>query len=142
MFCPNCGTYNYDNAQVCASCGTQMAPPAAYPPPQMPYPVQPVYGYAPPAPAVPAKAQSITGMILGIVSLCLFCVWYLSIPCGVVGIVFSVIARRKSAEVGYKNNMANAGFICSCIGLGLGIVFVIVSIAIISSAYSSAGRYF
>ena len=75
---------------------------------------------APQTPATyPGKGMGIAGMVLGIVSIVLFCAWYLSIPCGIVGLILSIIANNKAKVVGVKNSLALAGIICSAIGLAV-----------------------
>ncbi|MBR6548573.1 MAG: zinc-ribbon domain-containing protein [Clostridia bacterium] len=80
MFCPNCGTQNPDNANVCMNCGNalrQQAPvQPAYQQPayQQPMYQQPMYqqpAYQQPMYEAPvsggSKGMKITGMILGII---------------------------------------------------------------------------
>jgi hypothetical protein len=87
-------------------------------------PVQPVY-QQPIQQPVPGKGMGITGMVLGIVALVLFCMWYVSIPSAIVGAILSGVALKKAQEVGKKNGMATAGLVCSCIALGIAILFVL-----------------
>ena len=134
MHCPNCGIYNPDGAAFCASCGTPLPAIAGYSAPQ-PY-------YAPPAPAIPGKAQGLTGMICGIVSAALFCIWYLALPAGIVGIVFSVLARNKARAAGINNTAANAGLACSCVGVGLSVLFLILVFTAFAEAFYGMGRYY
>jgi hypothetical protein len=101
---------------------------------QTPYqqPVQSPYG----APVVPGKGLAITAMILGIVSLALFCLWYLAIPCGIVGLVLGAIAHNKAKAVGMKSGMATAGIVCSSIALGIALLFVICTFACVGCVTS------
>ena len=148
--CSNCGAELKDEAKFCGKCGTAQAEQPAYQQPayqqptyqqptyqqpayQQPAYQQPAYqqpAYQQPAqPAiVPGKGMAIASMVLGIVSLALFCVSYLAIPCGIVGAVLGAIARSKAVEVGAKNGMANAGIACSCVALGLALLIVILAI--------------
>ncbi len=147
MFCKNCGTQNPEGAVVCIKCRAPLtvAPQPVQPQPVQPQPVQPVYqqpvqpvyqqpqyqqfqyqqpmypGY--PAPAVPAKGLGIASMVLGIISLVLFCIWYLSIPCAIIGAALGGVALNKAKEVGMKNGLATAGITCSCVSLGLRVIF-------------------
>ena len=126
MFCPNCGAQNADNVAFCASCGGKLG--AEQPVVQQPVyqaPVQPVYQqpvYQQKPAAVPGKGLAITGMVLGIVSLVLFCVLYISIPCAIVGAVLSGVALKKAKDAGMKNGMAVAGLVCSLIALGICVI--------------------
>lgn len=148
MFCTRCGANNPDGAFCCTSCGSPLNNPQApqqpayqqpvyqqptYQAPQQPvYPAQPVYNN-PTKPSVPAKGLSITSMVLGIVSLALFCLWYLALPCAIVGVILGAIAMNKSKIMGVKNNMAIAGVACSCVALGAAIIFIVIVAASCSS---------
>lgn len=98
------------------------------PPFQAPY-QQPVQTTPYGAPVVPGKGLAITAMILGIVSLALFCIWYLAIPCGIVGLVLGAVAHNKAKAVGMKSGMATAGIVCSAIALGIALIFIICAVA-------------
>lgn len=67
-----------------------------------------------------AKGFAIASLVLGIVGLVLFCVWYLSVPCAVLAIIFSIVAKKK----GGKNGMATAGLV-------LGIVTLVILVLIL-----------
>lgn len=109
----------------------QPAPAPAQPP------AQPAGG--PPAggpPQKPGNGMAIAGMVLGIVSLVIFCLWYISLPCAIVGLILSVVAKKKAKETGAGGGMATAGLVLCIIALGLAIVITIlaiVGIAIIGS---------
>ena len=77
------------------------------------------------------KGFNITSMILGIISVVSFCWWYLSIPAGIVAIIFS-IAGKKDAGRG----MGVAGLVLGIIGLVLCVIaylYVILIAAAISA---------
>lgn len=65
------------------------------------------------------KGFCIASMVLGIIALVLFCIWYLSIPCAILAIIFGVLGIKSTGK-----GMAIAGLVTGSIGL-------IVSIAII-----------
>lgn len=67
------------------------------------------------------KGMGIASLVLGIISLVLFCVWYISIPCAVVGIILGVLQNKKN-----KIGMATAGIVCSIIALVLLVIAVII----------------
>ena len=135
MFCPNCGAQNADNVTFCASCGASMG--AQQPVVQQPVyqapaqPQQPVYQqpvYQQPVyqqPPVPGKGMGIASMVVGIVSLVFLCIWYIAIPCAIIGVILGGISASKAKQVGRKNGTATAGIVCSCIALGLAILFVV-----------------
>ena len=134
MFCPNCGMYHGDDSVFCAGCGARLSgeqsaqqpvyqtpvPPPVY---QQPY-YQPPYHHVP-APD-PGKGMGIAGMVLGIISIVLCCGWYISAPCGVVGLIFSIIGAVKSRKIGSKNGCAIAGIVCSAIGLVMIMLYALV----------------
>ena len=72
---------------------------------------------------VEKKGFNITSMILGIISIVLFCLWYVSIPCAIIAIIFS-IAGKKDAGRG----MGVAGLVLGIIALVLWLVLLILTI--------------
>lgn len=86
--------------------------------------------------------MGIAGMVLGIVSLALFCIWYLALPCGITGIILSALAVNKAKAAGIKNGMATAGVICSAIALGLAVLFILLAVIGIASAASFGDLYY
>ena len=135
-FCKHCGSQIEDNAAFCGVCGqAQNAAEPQAPVYQAPVqPQQPVYvapqvpvnPYA--QPAIPGKGLGVAAMVLGIISLVLFCVWYLAIPCAIVGAALGGVAQSKAKAAGVKNGMAVAGITCSCIALGVAILFLLLGI--------------
>lgn len=164
MFCKNCGTQNPDNAVACIKCRAPLAvapqqpvqPQPAQPQPVQPQPAQPIYqqpaqpvyqqpmqpqyqqpmypGYPVPAPTVPGKGLGVASMVLGIISLVLFCIWYLAIPCAIIGAALGGIAMNKAKEVGMKNGLATAGLTCSCISLGVCLIYTLIFVIIIGES--------
>lgn len=70
-----------------------------------------------------SKGMAIASMILGIVSIVLCCIWYISLIAGIVGIVLGIMHNRKNE----KSGMATAGIICSVIGIILTIAILILA---------------
>ena len=133
MFCPNCGAQNADNATFCGNCGAtfQQQAPVAPVAPAPGYIPAPVYG----APAsVPGKGLGIASMVLGILSLVLFCFLYVSIPCALIGVALGGVGLKKAKDVGAKNGMAVAGLVCSIIALGVCVVYWIMVAAAVAEA--------
>ena len=60
-------------------------------------------------------------MVLGIIATLFFCVWYVSLPCGIIAIIFS-IAGKKDAGRG----MGVAGMVMGIIGLIIAILWLVV----------------
>ncbi|MGA2439845.1 MAG: DUF4190 domain-containing protein [Tepidisphaeraceae bacterium] len=85
--------------------------------------------------------MSVASMVLGIVSLVLFCLWYISLPCGIIGLALGLVARGKvlRGEAG-GGSMAKTGVICSIIALGLAVLIMILAIVGISILGSKAAH--
>jgi hypothetical protein len=78
--------------------------------------------YPPDVPAMarrPGNGMAVAALVLGIVSLALFCIVYVSLPCAVLAIIFGVIGRRKAREGATGGGMATAGLACGVIGIGV-----------------------
>ncbi len=78
--------------------------------------------YSAPQPAAgtgedPGKTLGIVGLVLAIV-----------LP--LIGLIVSIIARKKSREAGFDNGLAKAGIIVGIILLVLGIIGTIASVAL------------
>ena len=69
------------------------------------------------------QGMAIAAMVLGIVSIVLCCIWYISLLCAIVGIVLGVMHNKK----GVKSGMATAGIVCSIIGIILTIVILVLA---------------
>lgn len=137
MFCPKCGTQNNDNLKFCANCGEPLnANPQQQPPQQPQYQQpyqqpqyqQPVYQQPYQMPVIPGKGMGIASMVLGIVSLALFCFWYISIPCSIVAAALGGVAFNKAKTAGVKNGVATAGIAMACVALGLALLFVLLGV--------------
>lgn len=112
-------------------------------PPVPPVPPIPPTGghpqYHNPEPIEQGKGFSIASMVLGIVSLCLCCIWYLSIPCALVGLVLGIASMvRKYAGRG----MAIAGVICSGVGIILCVIMLLVVAVVGVASYSNFKFYY
>ncbi len=106
-------------------------------------PVQPVQPPVPPMPPVQppippmqpmqpvqpvpqeGKGLSVASMVLGIVSLACFCVWYISIPAAIIGLILGIVAKKGNKP---GSGMALAGIIMSIIGLVLTVLFFILGL--------------
>jgi hypothetical protein len=77
-------------------------------------------------------------MVLGIVGLALFCLWYLAIPCAIVGLILSILGKKKSKAVNAPTGMATAGIILSIIALALDVVFAIIAIIALTAVSKMA----
>ena len=71
------------------------------------------------------KGLAIASMVLGIIALVFFWLWCISIPCGILSIIFGILAIKSTGK-----GMAIAGLITGSIGLILSIL-IFISIIII-----------
>lgn len=66
------------------------------------------------------KGFCIAAMILGIVALVFFCLWYISIPCAILAIIFGILGMKS-----INKGMAIAGLVTGIIGLVIWIFIII-----------------
>lgn len=78
------------------------------------------------------NAIALAGMILGIIALALFCIWYVSLPCAIIGLILSILGKKKAEETGVGAGKAKAGVILCVIALALAVVMTILGIIGIS----------
>ena len=77
--------------------------------------------------------MAVASMVLGIVSLVLFCVWYISIPCAIIGLVLGFVAKGKANRgEGGGGGMAIAGIVCSIIAIVLVVLLIAGALSFIS----------
>jgi hypothetical protein len=95
---------------------------------QMPPPTGPV-AYGAPTPSQ-STGLAVGSLICGIVSIVLFCMWFISIPAGLVAIALAYVARGKIArgEAGGAG-LAKAGLICGIVGVVLAVLLNILAFA-------------
>jgi len=60
------------------------------------------------------KGLSIAAMVLGIVAVVLCCIWYLSIPCAILAIIFGIIGKKRDGK-----GMAIAGLVLGIVAIAL-----------------------
>lgn len=61
---------------------------------------------------------AVASMVLGILSVVMCCLWFLSIPMAIIAIVLGVVARGKVAQgQAGGGGMATTGIVCGIIGL-------------------------
>ena len=87
--------------------------------------------YSPPPPPMgfkpPGHGMAIASLVMGILSLVLWCCYIGYIIFAPLGIIFAVIARRQGSISG----MATAGLVTSIISIASAIIFWVVFVAII-----------
>ena len=45
--------------------------------------------------------MSIAALVLGIVSIVFWCVWFISIPCSILGLIFGILGIKKARKAGF-----------------------------------------
>jgi hypothetical protein len=78
------------------------------------------------------SGMAVASMVLGIISLVLFCVWYISLPCAITGLALGITAKgRADRGVGGGRGMAIAGIVCTSIALGImGLLLALVLVGV------------
>lgn len=66
------------------------------------------------------KGFCIASLVLGIVALVFFCLWYISIPCGILAIIFGILGIKST-----NKGMAIAGLITGSIGLVIATLIIV-----------------
>ena len=66
------------------------------------------------APVTERKGFNITSMILGIIAVAFCCIWYISMPCAIIAIIFSVAGKKDAGK-----GMGTAGMVLGIIALAL-----------------------
>lgn len=95
---------------------------------QVPPPAAPM-GYQVPPPQK-STGLAIGSLICGIASIAVFCIWWLSIPLGVIAVVLAVMARKAIARgEASGDGMAKAGLICGIVGAALSILVTLLALA-------------
>ncbi|MGW4566170.1 DUF4190 domain-containing protein [Streptomyces sp. NPDC004561] len=138
-----------------APSGTEQVPPPPIAPSGPGIPAAPVppggYGYPgypagygwPGMPMAPQNGMGVAALVLGILSICLFCMYgVVSVVLGILAVVFGVKGRRR-AERGEATNhgQAQAGLIMGVIGIVVGIaVIVLLAIGITAAIKNEKSR--
>lgn len=137
MFCTKCGSSLSENG-ICPVCDVPVH-----------NPINPeLILEQPPAASNPGKGLGIAGMVLGIISLvcntvcsCLYGS-VLGFPLSIVGLILSIIAKKKSKAAGCSNGMATAGLVMNLISViivALAILAIVVYIAFVVVAALMTG---
>ena len=130
MFCQKCGCKNLDGSPFCSNCGSPMNAQNN----QFRY--QQNINFQMQKPYIPGKGMSIAAMVLGIVSCVLSCYFYLSLPCAITGLILGCMSNSKAKKLGIKNGFALAGIICSAVGLGLSLLFILYIVLVLGTMFS------
>lgn len=91
-------------------------------------------------PVQPKKSigLAVTSMVLGIVSLAFFCIPYLALPVGIVGLILGIVSIK-----GHKDGkgMAIAGIIMSSVGIVIAVIFLIYTCFIVNTVTNEFGNW-
>ena len=81
------------------------------------------------------KGLQIAGLVLGVVAICLFYVpiWNIcGLICGIVGLILSILGKKKAVAAGAGTGLSRAGLICSIIGIVLCVIgFFVCTVAVL-----------
>ena len=82
------------------------------------------------------KGFAIAALVLGIIAIVLCCIWYVSIPCGIIALILGILGRKTN-----KKGMSTAGIVTGVIGMILCIVLYVgiafLGLSIFNSAVKS-----
>ena len=79
------------------------------------------------------KGLAIAAMVLGIVAIVLCLIWYISIPCGILAIIFGAISLKST-----NKGMALSGVITGIVGIILSIVIIAIILISAISIFNQA----
>lgn len=153
MFCTKCGSTLNENG-YCPICDAPVSDP-----------IDPELIFEqPPVVSNPGLGLGIAGMVFGILSvlslICCTCPGYglLIVPTlaglfGIIGLILSLVGKKKSKSSGFNNAFALVGLITSIVGLVIAVVFIAILVFIIAiygvaflgafaSSTSSSGYYY
>ena len=154
MFCTKCGAKNPDNSSFCSVCGNQLSSTITTTEEQkkensqVPQQINLIVPQQP-APAststsVPGMGLGIAGMVLGICSILFFCLTWIDVIIGIVGLVLSAVSYSMAKKAGKKNGMAVAGIACSLIGITIALLYfilIVFEIVNTTTSVSSGSRF-
>lgn len=78
-----------------------------------------------------SKGMSVAALVLGIVSLVLLCIWYVSIPSAILAIIFGILGRKKGGK-----GMGTAGLVLGIISVVLMVIFYLLVLAGVATFFS------
>jgi hypothetical protein len=84
---------------------------------------------------------AVAGMVLGIVSLALICLWPIALICAVVGICLSFAGKSRAEETNTGAGMAVAGIVLSCVTIALVVIGAIVGLTMMNSIFHNMPRH-
>ena len=86
------------------------------------------------------KGQTIAGFVLSLVGIVsAFVFFYISIPCSILGLVFSIIGGKKLKENNQPRGLATAGLVISIVSLSLSVLMTACGICALIALTNFAG---
>tara|TARA_Y100000385_G_scaffold56927_1_gene54577 strand:+ start:73 stop:405 length:333 start_codon:yes stop_codon:yes gene_type:complete len=82
------------------------------------------------------NGSATAALVLGIVSIALFFIWFIAIPCAIVAIILAAVAKNKikaDPDLAHTSGQATGGLITGIIGLVIGIILIVIA----AMAYST-----
>lgn len=79
------------------------------------------------------KGLCIAAMVLGIIAVVLWCVWFISIPCTILAVVFGIIGLKKPGK-----GMAIAGLVLGIISVCIWSIVLLFGIGIMAGGLAEA----
>ncbi len=73
----------------------------------------------------PSIGMSVASMVLGIISVVIFCIWFISVPLAIMAIIFGSVGMNKGGK-----GMAIAGIVCGIAAIAILAIFVIIGLAV------------
>ena len=84
-----------------------------------------------------SKGLSIASMVLGIISLVLFCLWYVSLPCAILAIIFAIVGMKKGGK-----GMAIAGLVTGIVAICLYVLIFGLAVIRVSTLNDLSTMYY
>lgn len=84
------------------------------------------------APKVERKGFNITSMILGIIAVAFLGLWYVSVPCAIIAIIFSIAGKHDAGK-----GMGTAGMVLGIIALALLLLLIIFAGSLIGLGFAA-----
>ncbi|MFF2408665.1 DUF4190 domain-containing protein [Streptomyces sp. NPDC058092] len=133
-FGPGFGTAEIPPPPIAPNGPGQQVPPAAglygYPATPAPqyggYPGYSAYGQPPWGGSAPSNGMGTAAMVLGILAVCLFCIYGIpSVVLGVLALIFGILGRKRVQRGEATNNgQALAGIIMGSVGIAIGVAII------------------
>ena len=79
-----------------------------------------------------SKGLSIASMVLGIISVVLICIWYISIPCAILAIIFGIVGMKKGGR-----GMGIAGLVLGIVTLAIIVIIYLLAVIGVASYTST-----